>query len=264
MPNGNWLSRSSYMPLVRKHVMPSRWPFEPGTDFWLIPGPDMNTAEDTGSQEQLPEWGWTSTSLVDTQGSAADFMASADKGDQNHILTNATGDLLQSPSIFGDYSHAWQAMRCAGMNSIPKKLVCEFWGSMSVHSANEPTSGWGLFEDGGSADTEADQLAFISSDSSNFQIARNGGTGILEDTGLVDGADWNLFTIEVALGPSLVYWYVNGALQGSIAITADEFPCFFGMHALTTNRPLLGVVHIYYSWSGVGSDLGAVPTSAAD
>jgi hypothetical protein len=240
------------------------WQNEPGTDFWLTPGPTASEAASTATIEQLVEGGWTATSLVDTEGSAADFMASADKGVPNHFLTNATADLLESPTVFGNYEHAWQAMRCAGLNSIPKKLVCEFWGAMSVHSADEPRTGWGLIEDGGGVATEADQLAFISSDSSNFQLAANGGAGALTDAGLADDALWHLFTIEVALGPSLCYWYVDGALQGSIAITEDQWPAKFGFHALTTNRPFLGTVHIYYSWSGVGSDLGAVPTSAAD
>lgn len=252
------------MPLVRKHVKGPMWQNEVGTDYWLTPGPTASEAAATATIEQLVEGGWTATSLVDTEGSGADFMASADKGIPNHFLSNATGDLLESPTVFGDYAHAWSAMRCAGLNSIPKKLVCEFWGAMSVHSADEPTSGWGLFEDGGGAATEADQLAFISSDSSNFQLAANGGAGALTDAGAADDALWNLFTIEVALGPALVYWYINGTLQGSVAITADQWPAKFAFHALTTNRPLLGPVHIYYSWSGVGSDLGAVPASAAD
>jgi hypothetical protein len=261
MPNGNWLQRSAYLPIVRKHVDGAGWAYEPGTDFWAIPGPAISGAAGTTSLRNLPEFGWTATSLVDTVGSGADFMASADKGIPNHWLTNATGDLLQSPAVFGDYAHAWQAMRCAGLGALPKKLVCEFWGAMSVHSANEPTSGWGLFEDGATVSTEADQLAFISTDATNFQLAANGGGGALEDAGAADDALWHLFTIELSLAGSLSYWYIDGTVQGSVAITTDEFPCMFGMHALTTNRPLLGPVHIYYSWSGVGSDLGAVVTS---
>ena len=58
---------------------------------------------------------------------------------------------------------------------------------MSVHTADEPTSGWGLFEDGATISTEADQLAFISSDSANFQLAANAGAGALTDAGAADG-----------------------------------------------------------------------------
>lgn len=251
--NGNWMPRSAYLPIMRKHVVSgARWAFEAGTDFWLIPGPDTSTTEDAGSQEQLPEWGWIATSLVDTVGSAADFMSSADVGVPNHWLTNASGDLLESPSIFGDYSHAFMAQQIAGMATLPKKLICEFWGAMSVHSADEPRTGWGLIEDGGSVATEADQLAFISSDSANFQLAANGGSGVLTDAGDTDDADWHFFGIELNLADDLSYWYIDDPArtspQGSVAITADEFPCSFGFHALTTNRPFLGITHIYYEW----------------
>lgn len=251
------------MPLVRKHVDAPYWARDAGTDFWLIPGPTTTETAAATTIDQLIEGGWTINAVDETAGVGADFMASADRA-PNHLLTNLTGDLLASPPIFGDYDHAWQAMRIAGLNSLPKKLVCEFMGSMSVHTADEPTSGWGLFEDGATVSVEADQLAFISSDSSNFQLAANAGAGALTDAGATDDGDWHLFTIELALAADLAYWYIDGTLQGSVAITEDELPAMFGMHALATNRPLLGIVHIYYSWSGVGSDLGNVPTSARD
>ena len=144
------------------------------------------------------------------------------------------------------------AQDIAGMRILPRSLICEFWGAMNIHSANEPRTGWGLIEDGGSVATEADHLAFISSDSSNFQIATNGGAGALTDTGATDDSNWHFFGIELVLADSLVQWYIDDpnrvTSQGSIAITANEFPCKFGFHALTTNRPFLGIVHIYYDW----------------
>ena len=249
MSNGNWMPRSAFLDLTRKHVlMGSRWVQSAGSDFWLMPGADVSAAEDTGSQEQLPEWGWIGTSLVDTVGSGADFMSSADKGAPNHFLTNATGDLLESPTLFGGYIHAEMAMKIVGMRKMPTDLIVEFWGSMSVHSADEPRSGWGFIEDGGSVATEADQIAFISSDGSNFQLAANGGAGALTDAGAADDAGWHLFKIRLNVADGLAYWYIDDVLQGSVAITADEFPCSFGFHALATNRPLLGPTHISYGW----------------
>ena len=252
-PNSMWLPKSAYLALNRKHVTSgARWAFEAGTDYWLIPGPDTSTAEDTGSQEQLPEWGWIATSLVDTAGAAASFMDSTDIAAPTHWLTDNTGDLLQSPAIFGDYPHARMAQDIAGMKILPKSLVCEFWGAMDTSSANEPRSGWGLFEDGGAAGTEADQLAFISSDSTNFQLATNGGAGALTDTGATDDDNWHFFGIELVLATGLVQWYIDDPArttsQGSIAITGNEFPCKFAFHALSTNRPFLGITHIYYEW----------------
>lgn len=247
--NGNWLSRSSYLPLARKHVtMPQHWAFEAGSDYWLIPGPDMLTAEDTGSQQQIVEWGWTGADNVETAGAGADFMSAADRA-PNHILTDGSGDILGTPAIFGDYDHARMAADIVGMKGLPTDLICDFNGFMSVHSADEPTSGWGLFEDGATLSTEADQLAFISSDSANFQLAANAGAGDLTDTGDTDDALWHDFRIRLNLADDLAYWYIDGTLQGSVAITSDEAPYKFGMHALTTNRPGLGIVHIWYSWN---------------
>lgn len=264
MPNGNWLSRSSYMPLVRKHIQGPFWHRDIGTDYWMSPGLLAGAAAATTDIENLTEGGWTATSLVDTAGSGADFMKSADKGTPRHFLTNAASDLLTSPPIFGDYIHAWQAMRVANMNALPKKLVAEFWGAMTVHSTDDDATGWGFLEDvGGTPVTDTTHVAFITSDSANFQMASNAGTPI---NGATDDANWHLFTIEAALGPALVYWYIDGALQGSLAVLEDENPWSFGfgVEAGGTNRPAMGPLHIYYSWSGVGSDLGGVPTSAAD
>ena len=253
MGNGMWLPKSAYLALNRKHVISgARWAFEAGTDYWLIPGPDTSTAEDTGSQEQLPEWGWTATALTDTAGSTAGFMDASDIAVPNHWLTDNANDLLQSPAIFGDYAHARMAQDIAGMRILPRSLVCEFWGAMDTHTTDEPRTGWGLIEDGGSVATEADHLAFISSDSANFQIATNGGAGALTDTGAADDGNWHFFGIELVLATGLVQWYIDDpartSSQGSVAITGDEFPCKFAFHALTTNRPLLGIVHISYQW----------------
>ncbi len=264
--NGNWLSRSSYMPLVRKHVDAPFWGIEAGTDFWLVPGLLSTAAAATTNIQNLTEAGWTATALTDTVGGGADFIASAGRA-PNHILTDASSDLLHSPVIFGDYDHAWQAMRIAGMNSMPKKLVLEFMGSMTVASNDDQGTGWGFIEDGGSIVTEADHVAVISSDGTNFQLASNGGASALTDAGAVDDTSWHLWTIEMALGPDLAYWYIDGTLQGSVAVLAGEAPFKFGFGVeagSTGNRCALGITHIYYSWSGVGSDLGNMPSSAAD
>jgi hypothetical protein len=144
----------------------------------------------------------------------------------------------------------------AGMASLPRFLIARFWGNMTVSSADEPRSGWGFIEDGGSVATEADQAAFISSDSTNFQIGANAGT----PTNLqIDTTDtWHEFAIVLAVTEQRAYGYVDptwrfgspplGSALGSVALTADEAPYSFGFHALTTNRPALGLTHVYYEW----------------
>lgn len=224
-----------------------------GTDYWLQPSGqfDQAAAASTATALELAEAGWTATSLVNTAGSGADFGSSSDKGTPNHFLTNASGDLLNSPAIFGSYDHMHAASRIMGRQSLPSKLVAEFWGSMTVHSADEPRSGWGFVEDGGSAATEADQLAFISTDGTNFQVGANAGTPVNLTT---DDGNWHLFRIELLRVAGKVQVAIDGTYyltkdsSTTLSITGDEFPAKFGFHALTTNRPALGLTHVFYVW----------------
>jgi hypothetical protein len=141
------------------------------------------------------------------------------------------------------------------MADLPRFLIARFWGAMTVHSADEPRSGWGFVEDGGSPATEADQAAWISSDSASFQIGANAGT---PDDMVADDDAWHEFVIVLDRPTLTAYGYVDptwrfglpplASALGSVALTADEAPYSFGFHALTTNRPALGLVHIYYDW----------------
>src|SRR3990167_8259905 len=124
--NGNWLSRSAYFPLVRQHVRQgSRWAHEAGTDYWLIPGAGTAGAAGTTSLEELAEFGWTATALTSTAGSGSEFMTAptAATNIPPCFDTTATGDILLSPAIFGDFYHAHTAMVLAGQTRLPKKLV---------------------------------------------------------------------------------------------------------------------------------------------
>src|SRR3990167_5162807 len=114
-------TKKFYLPITRKHVRAgSRWAHEIGTDYWLHPtsGLDQAGAASTATGDELAENGWIATSLVNTVGSGADFGSSSDPGTPNHFLTNATGDLLESPRLFGTYSHMRAAADIAGMASL--------------------------------------------------------------------------------------------------------------------------------------------------
>ena len=251
--------RKAYLPLTRQHVRAgSRWAHEIGTDYWLQPtqGFDQAAAASTATGDELAENGWVATSLVNTAGSGADFGSSADKGTIAHFLTNATGDLLESPAMFGDYVHMRAAADIAGMADLPRFLIARFWGNMTVSSADEPRSGWGFIEDGGSVATEADQAAFISSDGTNFQIGADAGTP--DDFATDDTDVWHEFAIVLALAELRAYAFIDptwrfgsppiGTSSGSVALTADDAPYSFGFHALTTNRPALGLTRVFYEW----------------
>ena len=226
----------------RIHVPPREWGQMLGTDYWLVASGELSVAG--AASDLLSDWGWITTSLVETAGSGGDFGSSADVGTPPHLLTNASSDLLQSPAVFGSYAHMRAVQDILGY--FPTKLIAEFWAAMTVHSADEVRSGWGFIEDGGSAATEADQLAWISSDGSNFQIAGNAGTPI---NGAADDANFHRFKIILNKETGKVTWEIDGVSQtmaSALSITADEFPVSFGMHALTTNRPALAQVHIWY------------------
>ena len=256
---GNPNTKRAYLPMTRQHVRAgSRWAHEIGTDYWLHPtsGLDQAGAASTGTGDELAENGWIATSLVNTVGAGGDFGSLGDTTrTPNHFLTNLTGDLLESPRLFGSYEHMRAAADIAGMASMPRFLIARFWGAMTVHSADEPTSGWGFFEDAGGVATEAVQQGFISSDGTNFQIGSNAGTPVNLQA---DDATWHEFAIVLAVAEQKAYGFIDptwrfgspplGTALGSVDITADEAPYGFGMHALTTNRPGLGLTRVFYEW----------------
>ncbi len=270
--------KSDYLPIARKHVLRgSEWGYMAGSDYWLNLNSviDLGQADsdtDPGNQNGLAAHGWTATSLVNTAGSGSDFMGGdftaaaatgpaaglasapagtfADAGTPNHFLTNASGDLLGSPAIFGDAVHARQAALLCGKRDMPRFLIAEFWAAFTVASADEVTSAIGFFEDGATISTEADQYAVIYSNGTNFKL--NGNAANMA-TGPVIATTWHLWKIvlqrNAAAVPS-VYAYRDGTIFSTTAGAgaADEFPLKFGFHALTTNRIGLGAVHIFYDW----------------
>lgn len=226
----------------RVHISnPVAWSSGAGTDFWANFGPESTTADTAGTL--LSDFGWTTTSLAETAGTGADFLSSSDNTAPAHILTNAASDLLQSPSIFGDYGHGQMAAQILGYS--PTQLVCEWYGAMTVHTADESTvTGWGLVEAGGTAGTANDRMAWIGTDGTNF-IASSAADS---DTGATDDALWHTFRIVVAEGTTdAIEWFIDGTSQGTFNLQTDLFPVSFGMFSSTTNRPALSWVHIYYA-----------------
>ncbi len=267
--------KKAYLPLQRKHVTTGyQWGHTAGTDYWLNlnSGFDIFAAAATTVGEQLAENGWTATSLVNTAGAAADFRGGVftpvasgggpaagargingtygDMTAPNHVLTDASGDLLGSPAIFGDAVHMWQAARLAGMSRLPDLLIAEFPAAFTVASADETQSAIGFFEDGATISTEADQYAVIRSNGTNFLGQGNAATMV---TGPVIATTWGFWKIVLqfngATGPNC-FFYRNGAIFSTTAGVGaqDEFPLKFGLHALTTNRIGMGALHIYYDW----------------
>lgn len=257
------MTRNIYLPMSRQHVRGGHlWQYEAGTDYWLMPAgsaaDDPTAAASTATGPELAESGWTVTSLVNTAGSGGDLLGGvpsitpADPGVPNHFLGDATGDLIVSPVIFGDYGHALMASKIAGKKRLPNRLILEAYAAFTVASADEPTTGFGFFEDATTTTsaTEALQLAFISSNSANFELNTNASTTLTDAGAAVDNA-WHLWKIELlwdTAGVVRANWYIDDSFQGFIVPTNDEAPYAFGAHNLATNRLGLGWVHIFYDW----------------
>lgn len=270
--------KNQFLPITRRPVLKAaEWGHTIGTDYYFMPNPglDIFAAANTATGDELAENGWTSTSLVNTAGSGADMFGGiitpaastggpglrgftvpgfSDAGTPNHVLTDASGDLLASPGIFGDYQGAYMAMRLAGKNVMPRYLVMEFMGSMTVASANEPRSGWGFHNAGATVSVQATQYAFISSNGTNFILA---GASATMATGPAIDTNWHLWRIVVQFPGGTTanasvncYAYMDNTIFSTTAGAGvqDQFPLKFGMHALTTNRPGLGNMRIYYDW----------------
>ena len=265
--------KNFYLPTTRLHVpRGSDWGQTAGTDYWLLfnPAADLMATATAGTMvDELVDGGWTATSMANTAGGGADFGGGVftktttpyikpgpfdgsygDAGTPNHALTNASGDILLSPAIFGDAVHMEMAAIIAGKSTRPRYLIADFWAAFTVASADEVTSAIGFFEDGATASTEADQYATIYSNGVNFVLA---GNAAALDTGPAISTTWHKWKIVLqfngASAPN-IYWYVDGAIQNTTAAAgiSDEFPLKFGLHALTTNRIGLGMVHCYYDW----------------
>lgn len=240
-PRGHGIVRVAHG--LRRHVGPSAWLSEPGTDFWLVGGSgDLVAASGATNLTGLDSYGWTTTALSLTAGSAADFLSSSDKGTHTGIVIGAASDLLQSPVIFGDYMHGLLAGQILGY--YPTVLNLEVYATFTVVATASDTTGFGWVEDAGSGIVGADQLAYITSDGTNFLLR----SGAASDTSIAV-ADTNPHLFRIKLTSASAEWFIDDVSQGTIALEADEFPVSFGAGALATtgaNFFRVGWVHAFY------------------
>src|SRR3990167_6001665 len=171
----------------------------------------MATATAGTMVDELVDGGWTCTSMVNTAGSDSDFGGGVftpsttkgpksgpfdgsygDIGTPNHALTDASGDILLSPAVFGDAAAMEAAANLPGKIIRPRVLIADFFAAFTVASADEVTSAVGFFEDGATASTEADQYAVVKSNGVNFQLAGNAAT---LDAGPLISTTWHKWKI---------------------------------------------------------------------
>jgi len=215
----------------------------PGTDFWLLGGgADHVTASGATNLSGLDSFGWTTTALSATTGSAADFLSSSDKGVHTGISIGAASDRLQSPVIFGDYAHGLQAAQFLGY--YPTQLNLEVYATFTVINTASDTTGFGFVEDGGSAIVGNDQIAYITSDGTNFLLRND----TVSDTSIaVADTNAHLFRIKITAGGS-IEWFIDDVSQGTIALKADEWPASFGAGALATTGANFFHLHHAHIW----------------
>ncbi len=217
------------------------WDDSSGSDYFFEP--DAAGISGTGQAEDLSDVGWTVTSILGfVQGTAGDFFGSADIT-PNHYSTDAAADKLESPNVFADYLHSQQAAHHLGAD--PTTLTMEAWAQFSVTSASETGTAIGLFIGGGSIVTEADHVAAIHTDGTNF-ICREGGGDT--DTGALDDESWHLFKIVISTGSvtDAIEWFIDGTSQGTLDRRTDAYPCGWGAGNSTTNRIQIGPCRIFY------------------
>ncbi len=235
-------------PPQRVHVQnPESWNRAGGTDYWAVWGPEVITAA-AGSSALITDSGWTATSLVETAGAAADFIATADRTAPAHVLTDAALDLLQSPAIFGDYMHAQVAAGILGYQ--PTKLIADFGFNFTVGTGAEPGSQIGFIEAGGSPAVANDAMATIASDGTNFVLRSGAATGAV---GPLVGAAWRVGRIQldnsVAAGTNMVTGNIDGVTMPALNLETDLFPVSWGFGIVNagTNRIGHSFVHIWYA-----------------
>ena len=234
-PKGHGLVRVAHN--LRLHVFdPRDWGHGAGTDFWLFCG---NSDMLPGGGEDLATEGWAASGFSHAVGSGADLLSSSGLGTTGGFNFDAAGDLLDSPSIFGDYVHGLMAGQILG--HFPTSLNMECYARFAANN-NETASGFGFIQDGGSPPTAADALAFIHTDGTDFALRSSGAT----DTGDTD--DTTAHQFKITLSGTTAEWFIDGTSQGTIALLEDQFPVSWGASTVSggANDPVIAFVHIWY------------------
>lgn len=229
-------------PAANRHEIDSasHWDDESGTDYFFEPDAAEVAA---GNKETLSDFGWTTTGLVYVPGSGADFMTVADKGIPGHFVLSPASDVLQSPALFGAYSHSHGAAHHLGHEPIT--LTMEMWAQFAVASSDEVASCLGFVAAGGSIITAGDAVAVIRSDSSVFACRSN----VDADGGAAVDNDWHLWKLVLSLGTTgAIQWFRDNVSQGVLDLREDVMPLSFGVGnvAAGNNRLNIGPGRIYY------------------
>jgi hypothetical protein len=239
VPKGHGLVRIAHN--LRVHVPATLWQSEAATDFWVLAlSADPVTASGATNLSGLDSYGWVTNNLSIIAADGGTFLDPTDVA-TTAIDFGATGDRLQSPYMFGDYSHGLLAGQILG--HLPTRLIVEVYAAFTTHSSDENRTGFGLVKATGSGATAADQVAWIYTDNTNFQLRSSADS----DAGDTDDGDFHQFRIVVSKGTTdAVEWFIDGTSQGTMDLEIDKCPWAFACHTLTNNRISLAWAHLWY------------------
>lgn len=222
---------------LRIHITdPRMWGQSPGTDFWLI-GHNSNLIE--AATGDLDEYGWATTGFSILASSGADFISADGVGTLGGINFDAASDLLRSPIIFGDYSHALMVQSILGR--LPVSLNMEVYARFAANN-NETATCFGFIEASGSPVTANDAMATIFVDGTDFGLR----SGAATDTG--DTADTAAHLFKIRCLGTTAEWFIDGTSQGTIALQDDLWPVAWGAGTVSggSNDPVISFIHCWY------------------
>lgn len=213
----------------RIHVSELDWGRPNATDYWIGASNAVALGAST-AVGAIASAGWVATSVAFTNTKTADFLSSSDDTPANYGA-DANADVLLSPIIFGNYAHALGVSKTLGY--FPTQLCAEWYGAFTTASANEAGTYMGF--------KNTALVGAIISDGTNFKLSNQAGT---TDAGAA--IDTSYHTWKIIVDATNMEWFIDGTSQGTVATSADQWPCGFGWTASTTNRPALAWGHVWY------------------
>ena len=193
----------------------------------------------------LSGYGFTTTSLVATPGTAGDFRSGTDFT-PTHVLTDASADAFVTPRIFMGYDQFQRVADVLGY--LPTKFQLDAYAAFTVASAAETTSFFGMVAPAVTDAAAAGGGGAIRSNgtASTFFLTSDNGS----DAGANIDTAWHRW--RIVWGDSTVEWFSDIATPGTLAshgtITTetDIYPLSFKMIVSTTNRIGLSWVRMSY------------------
>ncbi len=245
----------------------TRWNRTPALEYWMVPSlAAMGIGTFSDGLMAVASNGWVNTgTVVGVAGTGADFPAAAeqyyystvtaemasDYGTPAHFALDTSGDLLNSPALFGDPTHMAMASELAGMRALPNRIIMDTWSRFAVVITTSDTSGFGFVEAAGAASVANDAMGIIYSDGTNFLLRSAAAT-----SAALMAADTTAhrFRLVIDRVNQLIYAYIDNMAtsKGSIAIQADLFPVSVGAGCLAStgaNFPQWGPTRVRYAWA---------------